>query len=181
MSQQIPSLLTEGQRLMRLWIENPTKTSRVLRDLTFYAENSENLVYEFTNLLFQTLVVLRCNALNGKADTWLETVQYRQIFTQLPGVDLLIQDKATVDRILRTLKRWHIQSLDGEMDYCVEAEFIKGIRETLTTKHEAFQKEKRRRFALWHEDLIATVMRTERIVRLAEAAKMDFIDYLEAI
>ncbi len=167
--------------MMRLWIENPTKTTRILRDLKFYAENSENLRYEFTNLLYQTLIVLRCNALNGKADTWLETVPYRQIFTQLPGVDLLIQEKANVDWILKILKRWHVQSLDGEMDYCVEANFIKGMREALTAQHKAFQQEKKRRFDLWHEDLIATVMDTKRIVRLAEAAKMDFIDYLEAI
>lgn len=136
---------------------------------------------DFQCLLCVSLALLRENALNGKADTWLDTPALYDIISKLPGADVSILSRETITDLCKRVKEMHNYRIDGEMWYCVEDDFLKGIHKALLRRHEEFLKEKKRRFELLHEDLIAATLHPERVVRMATAFGLEAIDYLEAI
>ncbi len=163
---------------VKQWILFPEHSAKVsLHTLQGAIEEPQ----DFQILLLRTLWILRDNALNGKADAWIETPDLYTLLAQLPGADLICTNKEYIQELISIVKRWHNAYLDGEMWYCIEDWFLKGIRKALLKRHEEHLQERKRRFELWHEDLIAATLHPERVVRMANAFGMQAIDYLEAI
>ena len=129
----------------------------------------------------EILFLLRQYALQGLSEQFLEIPNVYRTLTSITKTDLLVQDMATVETLKISIRRQWKESLDGELAYVVETMFLKNLFKALDQRHEEFLREKRRRFKLWHEDLIATVLHPDRIQRLSTAAGQDFITYVESM
>jgi hypothetical protein len=127
----------------------------------------------------QILHALRNNALNGRGEAFLEDPTLYRVLTNLKNTDLIVQEADTSLKLEKQLKAcWH-HDIDGELTYVIEEMFYKNLFKALRQRHKDFLAEKRRRFNLFAEDLIATVCHPERIQRFAAAAGMEFIDYID--
>lgn len=161
------------------WVLFPDMCSKLsLHTLIGSIETTRDFCY----LLYGSLKVLRDNALNGKADTWLDTPALYESLASLRGAEeIVLNTKEDIKIIIKIVKSWHNNRIDHEMWYCVEDDFLKGMHKALLRKHEDHLLEKKRRFEVWHEDLIAATLHPERVVRMATRFGLDAIDYLEAI
>lgn len=132
-------------------------------------------------MLCHILYLLRRYALEGHADRFLELPNIYRILTTMPKMEFVIQDKVTIQLLKHWIRASWEENLDGELSYVVEEEFIRKLFKALDQRHEEFLWEKKRRFKLFHEELIATVLHPERLERFATEAGMDFIDYTAVI
>jgi hypothetical protein len=127
----------------------------------------------------QILRALRTNALNSRGEAFLEDPNLYSVLTLLKNTDILVQDAMKIHNLEKQLKACWDHDIDGELTYVIEEMFYKNLFKALRKRHAEYLAEKKRRFNLIAEDLIATACHPERIQRFAAAAGMEFIDYIE--
>ncbi len=168
--------------LIRQWFAHPQYKHLYQDGIRQHMETVEEEIGTLNAHVFiyrQILHTLRTNALNGRGEAFLEDPTLYRVLTNLKNTDLLVQNSDTILKLEKTVKACWDHDIDGELTYVIEEMFYKNLFKALRKRHAEYLSEKKRRFNLIAEDLIATACHPERIQRFAAAAGMEFIDYIE--
>lgn len=133
--------------------------------------------YHHQMLWIRLLQCLRRFALEEGPNQLLENPNFWTRLFALPGIEQVVNNPHSLEKTLKRVKSEWEDDLEGEMEYVVEVEFFKKLSKTLNEMHRV---EKKRRFSIFHEELIAKTWHPARISRLASLAGKDEIDFLEA-
>lgn len=183
--QSEPDFFQTVTALIAMSVKNPYQMDRIIQDLCELCKrervDEETTLSNCYSILEHIWYLAHIRA---TACTMIEAFfdsprELASAFLTLPRFRDLWYDKENADRLYRELRSKQEAVLDGEMSYWIEEQFLNAVKKELVLLVEAGAAEKRRRFQVWHEELIANVMAPARLERLAAAAGMECVDYME--